>query len=106
MAGVDADTYAALVVNALDDAGDVFELPAEVGALPSGVLDDGGDAFGLSQGGVHLAGYLVETFLFTYFVEVAAGMEVEHGQPKLFGAFHLVEECVAAFLKCLLVGRT
>ena len=104
VAGVDADTYAALVVDALYDAGDVFKLPAEVGALSGGVLNNGGDAFGLSQGGVHLASYLVEAFLFAYLVEMAAGVEVEHGQSQLLGAFHLVEEGSTAFQKRFLVG--
>ena len=100
------DTYAnaAFVVDALDDAGDVFELPAEVGTLSGGVLDDGGDTFGLSQGGVHLSCYLVEAFLFAYLVEVAARVEIEHGQTKLFGTFHLIEECIATFLQGLFVG--
>ena len=104
MAGVDTYANAAFVVDAFDDAGDVFELPAEVGTLSSGVLDDGGDAFGLSQGGVHLSCYLVEAFLFAYLVEVAARVEIEHGQAELFGALHLVEECIATFLQGLFVG--
>ena len=41
VASVDADAHAALVVDAADDAGDMLELPAEVGALSGGVLDDG-----------------------------------------------------------------
>ena len=59
VAGVDADTYAALVVDALNDAGDVLKLPTEVGTLSSCVLYNGGDAFGLAEGQVHLAGNLV-----------------------------------------------
>ena len=36
---------------------------------------------------------------------MAAGVEIEHGQPQLLGTLHLVEKCVAAFLQGLLVGR-
>ena len=104
VAGVYADAHAALVVDACNDAGDVLELPSEVGALSGGVLDDGRHALCLAQCHVHLAGYLVKAFLFAYLVQMAAGVEVEHGEAQLLCSLHLVEEGSAGFLKGLLVG--
>ena len=59
VAGVYADTDAAFVVDAFDDAGNVGEGVAKVGALSGGVLNDGGDSFGLGQGRVYFTCYLV-----------------------------------------------
>ncbi len=59
---------------------------------------------GLAECEVHLTGYLVEAFLLADLVEVAAGVEVEHGESQLLGALHFVEEGGAAFLQGLLVG--
>ena len=106
VAGVYADAYTALVVHATDDACYLSEGVPEVGALPGGVLYHGAYLHGLAEGEVNLLGYLVEALLLAYLVEVRTRVEVEHGQPQLVAARHLVEEGVAAFQQVLLVGAS
>lgn len=104
VAGVDADSHAALVVDAADDAGYLAELESEVAALSGGILYDGGDALGLVEGTVDLLGYLVEAGLLGGLVEVGAGVEVEQAESELLAALHLVEECGTGLLQGLFVG--
>lgn len=98
VAGVEAYSHAAFVVDAVDDAAEMFETPSEVGTLSGGVLDDGGDPLGKAQGVVDFAGYLVEAFFFADAVEVAARVEVQHGESQLLCPLHFVEECGTALL--------
>lgn len=60
VASVYADTHAALVVDAADNAGYLAELVPQVGALAGGVLNHGGDTFGFLQCEVDFLGNLVQ----------------------------------------------
>ena len=105
VAGVDTHSHAALVVDALDNAGDMLETPAQVRPLPRGVLYHSGYSFGLAEGEIDFAGYLVETLLLADTVEVAARMEIQHRQPQLLRPPHLVEKGCTALPQRLLVRR-
>ena len=91
VAGVDAYAYAGGVVDLLDDACYMPESEAHVGALPGGVLDDEGDAVGLAQDDVDAVGYEVEAGVGVGFFEVAAWVEVEHGEAEGVAAASFVD---------------
>ena len=58
--GVDAHSYAALIVDTTDDASYLAEFEAEVAALSGSVFNNGCDAFGLGEGFVDLCGVVIE----------------------------------------------
>ena len=92
MAGVDADPHARLVLHLADDVGDMLEAEPDVGALPCRVLDDCRDTLRLVESHVDAFGDAVETLLQRDELGVTARVEIEHRQPQLFAALHLVKK--------------
>ena len=106
VAGVEAYAYAALVLDAANDLGELIEGKADIAALPCGVLNDSSDALSLVEGDIDTLGNASQTLFFAELIEVTARVEVEHGEPQLLAAVHLIVEGSARLFQPLFLGVT
>lgn len=106
VAGVQTDTYARLVVHAVDDVAQLLELVAHVAPLAGRVFDDSCHARCPCQYQVNRLRHSVQTLFQRNLVQVAAGMKVQQLQSQLFAALHLVQKGCTAFGQPLLLGMS
>ncbi len=92
VAGVDAEPYSRLILDAVDDIGQLLECEAEVGALSRSVFDNGRNAACRVERYVDRLGDAVERLYLRNFLQVAARVEVEAVESQRLAALHLVEE--------------
>lgn len=78
------DTYAGSVGHAgfFQHIGELFKRVSEIAALTGGIFEDGADAGDFPEGGFHGIGDDLASFSFGNEFEVAAGVEIEHGQSE------------------------
>ena len=98
---VSADSYAGLIGHSVYYASDLPEGESHVGALSGGILDDCGYAAGLFKSQVDALCNAIQALIGCNLLQVAAGVEVEHGQSQLLAALHLIQKRSTRFLQSL-----
>ncbi len=84
----------------------LFKGVPQVTTLTGGVFDNGGNSLCLFQSDIYGVRYYPETFINIYLSQVAAGMEVEPVQTKLFAALHLVQKGLSRFIETFIFGMS
>ena len=95
MAGVQTDTNARLILDAVDNGGQLLERPPQVGTLPGGIFDHRRDALGLLQRPINRLTDQFQAHRFRDLAQMTAGVKIQIAEPEQLTTPQLIEKRLA-----------